>query len=72
MFGRRHKPEVIHRINVVNLRPNDILVLESEKKLPRDIILKIQRQMQERFPSNQVVFLDGGVKLTTALRKDSA
>lgn len=63
----RLKPRITNNIIVLprtlNLEPGDVLVVRSERRVSRDVFLRLQAQFQERFPDNKIVVLEAGLTL---------
>lgn len=57
------------RIDVVRLQHDDILVLHAEQVMSNKQVEDIAARAKERFPDQEVIVIDGGMKLSV-VRKD--
>ena len=56
-------------VRILRLRPDDIIVLEFERKLAGDEVLKLVEQGRKNFPNNKVV-VTSGVHLRVMRKED--
>lgn len=57
-------------ISTINLQPDDIILVECANNLKMDQINTIKDIVKQSFPNNDVIILNDGVKLRTAIRAD--
>ena len=54
----------VPKVQIINIKPGDVIVVSSEKMLPRDTHERIAEWLQKFFGSEQkVIVVDGGMKL---------
>lgn len=68
----RAAPEV--RIAVTEVRAGDTIVVQCERRVPRDVFEKLNRQIQARFAEQdvKVIVLEAGLDLKAVLHKEAS
>ena len=56
----------VHRINVVEIRPADTIIIEMEGRLSKDGRDNLEKALRAVWPSIKVLVMDGGMRLTVA------
>ncbi len=66
------QPEInwIEELQVISLKPGDILVIKSNKILTTSIYENIKSYFKSHFPQNEVVIFEPGMDLGVILRKE--
>lgn len=54
------------RIQVVDLRPGDTVIIHFNGFLSKEQRVHLQAKVEERFPENKVAIMEGGMTLTVA------
>lgn len=70
MFRRKDPP--LFDVKRLDIRPGDTLVFTTERRIPRDVLKKLQAQLRERFADEHVkpIILEGGLTLSHVLREE--
>lgn len=65
--------ESVRRLDV---EPGDVLVFQCERRVPRDVFIKLRDQLRERFaemnPPVQLIVLEAGLKLEAVVRSEDS
>jgi hypothetical protein len=56
-------PSVTRIAKVADLKPDDVIVVECEKYIPREAVERITAQVQELWPGHKVAILCDGMKI---------
>lgn len=63
----RRKTEVTINYAIVTpvyCEAGDTLVVQCERRVPRDVFLKLQAQLKEKFPGSAVILLESGLRVS--------
>lgn len=61
---RKPKPPVVKRLAVTRFMPGDIVVFQTDRRVPRDQFEKIKAQVRSQFPpGTKILFLESGIKV---------
>lgn len=52
--------------DVLHIEAGDVLVMQLPFRTPPTVLERMRQQLGERFPGHEVVFLEGGLRLTVA------
>lgn len=61
-----HNKIEISRMDVVNLRPDDTIILSFPSGISREDVQEVVTNLKVFFPLNKIVALDGGVTFAVA------
>jgi len=53
----------VARIEVVRLRPTDVIVLEIQGWLTQEVNARLAAELKPIWPNNKIIVIDGGVRL---------
>lgn len=58
--------ELVERLKVLDLKPGDVIVVESDRHLSKEQIGDIERYAGQAFPGHRVVVCDQGIRIKAA------